>query len=64
MCGPTTLWQPRTHDGSVLRLLNIIDEYTRECLAIKAERHILAHNVVECLGDLFLEHGTMPRPEP
>ena len=47
----------RTHDGSVLRLLNIIDEYTWECLAIKAERHILAHNVVECLGDLFLEHG-------
>ena len=47
----------QTHNGSVLRLLNIIDEYTWECLAIKAERHILAHNVVECLGDLFLEHG-------
>jgi len=47
----------RTHDGRPVRLLNIIDEYTRECLAIKAERHILAHNVVECLGELFLERG-------
>ena len=47
----------RTHDGRPVRLLNIIDEYTRECLVIKAERHILAHNVVECLGDLFLERG-------
>ena len=41
----------RTHDDRVLRLLNVIDEYTRECLVIKAERPILAHDVVECLGE-------------
>ena len=47
----------RTHDGRPVRLLNIIDEYTRECLVIKVGRHILAHDVVECLGELFLERG-------
>jgi putative transposase len=28
----------RTHDGRSVRLLNLIDEYTRECLLIRAER--------------------------
>ena len=47
----------RTYDGRPVRLLNVIDEYTRECLTIKVERHIPAGVVVECLGELFLEHG-------
>jgi len=32
----------RTRDGRAVRLLTVIDEYTRECLAIRADRHIRA----------------------
>ena len=60
--GPNHVWvydfvAMRTYDGRPVRLLNVIDEFTRECLAIRAERHILTHNVLECLGELFLERG-------
>ena len=30
----------RTRDGRSVRLLTVIDEYTKECLAIRADRHI------------------------
>ena len=35
-----------THDGRKLRLLTVIDEYTRECLAIRVARHITSHDVL------------------
>ena len=38
-------------------MLNIIDEYTRECLAIHVARKITAYNVVEQLATLFVERG-------
>jgi len=44
----------RTSDGRPIRMLNIIDEYTRECLAIRVERHIEAIDVIETLSDLFI----------
>src|SRR5215469_5639645 len=34
-----------THDGRTLRLLTLIDEYTRECLAILVARHLGSHEV-------------------
>ena len=59
---PNHVWsydfvQDRTHDGKVYRMLCVIDEHTRECLAIRVERRLNARIVLEVLGDLFLEHG-------
>ena len=39
------------------KMLNIIDEYSRECLAIKVKRKINSFDVLETLADLFLLHG-------
>ena len=49
--------QARTHDGRSLRLLTLIDEYTRECLAIRVARRLNSHHVIETLGDAMLTHG-------
>jgi transposase InsO family protein len=46
-----------THDGRRLRLLTVIDEYTRECLAIRVARRITSNDVLYLLSELFLEHG-------
>ncbi len=46
-----------THDGRKLRLLTVIDEYTRECLAIHVARGITSHEVLCMLSELFLEQG-------
>jgi putative transposase len=48
----------RTHDGRAFRMLTVIDEYTRECLAIEVARKLNSMNVIECLGDLFVCRGT------
>lgn len=47
----------RTHDGRAFRMLNILDEYTRECLDITVERKITSHQVIERLADLFITKG-------
>ena len=47
----------RTHDGKAFKMLTVIDEYTRECLAIKVDRKLNSEDVVEALGDLFLFKG-------
>ena len=46
-----------THDGRALKLLTVLDEHTRECLAIVVARKIRAHDVLEVLADLFVRHG-------
>jgi len=46
-----------TSDGRKLRLLTVIDEYTRECLAIRARRRMTSHDVLYALSELFLEYG-------
>jgi transposase InsO family protein len=46
-----------THDGRALRLLTLIDEYTRECLAIRVERRLGSQEVVETLADVMLVRG-------
>ena len=47
----------RTSDGKSFRMLNIIDEYTRECLAIDVKRKITSQDVVDRLFDLFIFRG-------
>jgi putative transposase len=47
----------RTADGKVFRMLNIIDEYTRECLAIMVARKIKNQDVIALLFHLFIFRG-------
>lgn len=47
----------RTQDGRAFRILNVIDEYTRECLAVKVKRHLDHEDVQECLTELFCERS-------
>jgi len=49
--------EARTHDGRSLRLLTMIDEFTRECLAISVARRLNSHHVIETLGECMLQHG-------
>ena len=49
-----------TVDGHQVKLLKIIDEYTRECLAIVVDRSIDAHRVVGTLARLAIERGRPP----
>ena len=49
--------QDRTHEGKVFRMLCIIDEFTRECLAIRVERRLNSRDVLDELGELFVRHG-------
>jgi transposase InsO family protein len=48
----------RTHDGRPLRMLTMVDEFTRECLAIDVERRLDSENVLERLASLFVDRGT------
>jgi transposase InsO family protein len=59
---PNHVWaydfvQDRTHDGRVLRSLVIVDEYTRECLAIDVARRLTADDVLVRLTELFVQRG-------
>jgi len=47
----------RTSEGRAFRTLNIIDEYTRECLAILVKRHITSQDVIDQLFQLFIFRG-------
>jgi transposase InsO family protein len=47
----------RTADGRAFRMLTIIDEYTRECLAILVERHLTYEDVIDQLFNLFILRG-------
>ncbi len=46
-----------THDGRSLRTLTLIDEYTRECLALRVERSLGSLEVIETLADVMLTRG-------
>src|ERR1700737_5434756 len=57
---PNHVWsydflEERTHDGRKLRLLNIIDEFTHECLAIRVSRRLKSIDVIDLLSDLFMQ---------
>ncbi len=47
----------RTHDGRPLRMLTLVDEYTRECLAIDVAGRTSSEDVLERLTDLFIRRG-------
>lgn len=47
----------RTYEGRPIRILTIIDEYSRESLAIVVERRLRADDVLFCLTELFATHG-------
>ena len=47
----------RTADGRAFKLLTILDEYTRECLAIVVERRITSQDVIDHLFDLLVLRG-------
>ena len=55
--------QDRTHNGVPYRILNVIDEYTRECLAVKVARRLTHKDVLEILNDLFLDRTRQPLGE-
>ena len=56
--------QIRTRNGRAVRLLTIIDEYTRECLAIQAGRSIRSSDVIESLAGLMTARGVPEHIRP
>ena len=48
----------RTHDGRPIRMLTMIDEFTRESLAIRVGRRMCSEDVLDVLTELFVERGT------
>lgn len=49
--------EDRTHEGRKLRMLNILDEFTHECLAIRIDRKLNSTDVIDVLSDLFILRG-------
>jgi transposase InsO family protein len=47
----------RTKDGRAFRMLTVIDEYSKECLAIVTKRKLKSGDVLETLENLFIDHG-------
>ena len=56
-CGPTTSCRPVPREGRRVRLLTVMEEYTRECLAIRAARSIRPADVTEVLAELMTLRG-------
>ncbi len=61
-CWPGHVWAydfvgDRTSDGRTFRMLTVIDEYTRECLAIVVARRLTSDDVLQVLTNLFVERG-------
>jgi putative transposase len=49
--------EDRTHDGRRYRMLNVLDEFTHECLAIRIARKLKAIDVIDVLSELFILRG-------
>ena len=47
----------RTDDGRPFRTLNILDEFSRECLSIRVKRKLNSADVIDVLTDLFILRG-------
>lgn len=61
---PNHVWsydfvEDRTHNGRKIRMLNVIDEFTRECISIKVSRRLKAVDVIDVLSDLFILRGIL-----
>lgn len=47
----------RTDDGKAFRTLNILDEFSRECLSIRVKQKLNSTDVIDALTDLFILRG-------
>ena len=59
---PNHVWsydfvEDRTHNGRKFRMLNVIDEFTREFIAIWIDRKLRSTDVIDVLSDLFILPG-------
>ena len=59
---PNHVWsydfvEDRTHDGRKYRMLNVLDEFTHESLAIRVSRRLNSTDVIDVLSDLFILRG-------
>jgi transposase InsO family protein len=59
---PNHVWsydfiEDRSHEGKKFRMLNVIDEFTHECLAIRIDRKLRSVDVIDMLSDLFILRG-------
>lgn len=59
---PNHVWaydfvEDRTHEGRKYRMLNVLDEFTLECLAIRVDRRLKSDDVIDVLSDLFILRG-------
>ena len=59
---PNHVWsydfvEDRTQDGRKYRMLNVLDEFTHESLAIRVERKLKSSDVIDVLSDLFILRG-------
>ena len=59
---PNHVWaydfvEDRTRDGRKFRMLCVVDEFTREALAIRVARRLDSNDVLEVLADLFVQRG-------
>ena len=57
MSSPHDFVEARTHDGRKFRMLNLLDEFTRECLAIRVARKLNSTDVIDTLADQFILRG-------
>ena len=60
--GPDHVWSydfvhHQTYDGRAFRMLNVLDEFTRESLAIRVRRKLSSIDVIDVLTDLFILRG-------
>ena len=51
----------RTHNGRALKMLTVVDEYTRESLAIEVDRRLTSRDVIRVLARLMLRYGIPER---
>ncbi len=63
---PNDVWSydfvaARTEDGQPLRILNIVDEYTRRCLGCRVARSIGPRDLIDELENVFAKHGRPKR---
>ena len=59
---PNHVWsydfvESRTQDGRKMRMLNLLDEFSRECLAIRVDRKLNSTDVIDVLADQFILRG-------
>ena len=50
--------EDQTRDGRKFRMLNVVDEFTRECLYIRVGRRLKAADMIDVLADLFITRST------